>query len=641
MAIHATNPEFGVKKTVDELRYTTPMSVLYGVTPDDKFIPVKVGDDGSLQIGTGVTLAASDLQIGAVEIKNHDTNDRVQVNTDHELLVESRLHDGDGNDITSTTISLKQGLDVNVIGGSALSVSENEDGDVPANKTSVGLLIDLNYAYDGISWKRVHSTNNRLHTDTILRDSAGTGLTSTLNSGKQSLDVNISGGVPLEVNLSQSDDSILIYGFDGSANRSIRTDADGHLQIDVLSSALPTGAATETTLSSIDSNLDVTLSTRASESTLSGFRTDFNAVNFATETTLGTLLTQTGFEARINTLGQKTSAASTPVVLSSDQSAIPITDNGGSLTVDGTVAVSNFPAIQTVAIDQTGTNNDVDATIVNTPSVNLNDGAGNAINSTGGALDVNIAGGVTLDVNLDNANDDVLIYGFDGAANQAITTDVNGHLQIDILSSALPTGAATEATLSSIDGKITIVNTTDVRQSTHDNLNLNANLQVGDADVANGNPVPISDAGGSVTVDGTVTANAGTGTFTTDPTDRAAREVGRVSGNHTIHTEESYITTDTDANARVTNGDFNLQHHKTKTAVVRNTGANTARVNVLGSVDGGTNFDIVIANNTAVSAGDVLIVDEERAMTHMRIEARSAVAGNSTTIVTRGYSLGI
>ena len=43
-------------------------------------------------------------------------------------------------------------------------------------------------------------------------------------------------------------------------------------------------------------------------------------------------------------------------------------------------------------------------------------------------------------------------------------------------------------------------------QATHDSLNANANLQVGDTDVANGNPVPISDAGGSLTIDGTVSA---------------------------------------------------------------------------------------------------------------------------------------
>lgn len=54
----------------------------------------------------------------------------------------------------------------------------------------------------------------------------------------------------------------------------------------------------------------------------------------ATESTLQTLLTESAFQARINTQGQKTSTASTPVVLASDQSSIPVTDDGGSLTVD-------------------------------------------------------------------------------------------------------------------------------------------------------------------------------------------------------------------------------------------------------------------------------------------------------------------
>lgn len=72
----------------------------------------------------------------------------------------------------------------------------------------------------------------------------------------------------------------------------------------------------------------------------------------ATEATLATLLTTTAFQARLNTLGQKTMAASTPVVLSSDQSAIPVTvlstvgaanDDGScpSGAVSFTVAASN------------------------------------------------------------------------------------------------------------------------------------------------------------------------------------------------------------------------------------------------------------------------------------------------------------
>lgn len=48
----------------------------------------------------------------------------------------------------------------------------------------------------------------------------------------------------------------------------------------------------------------------------------------ATEATLATMLTLAGFQARINTLGQKASAASTPVVLSTEQEAILQTISG-------------------------------------------------------------------------------------------------------------------------------------------------------------------------------------------------------------------------------------------------------------------------------------------------------------------------
>jgi len=78
------------------------------------------------------------------------------------------------------------------------------------------------------------------------------------------------------------------------------------------------------------------------------------------------------------------------------------------------------------------------------------------------------------------------------------------------------TGSVTTATLAAgtaIAGQFGIDQTTDgttnkvqARNATHDSFNANANMQVGDADVANGNPVPVSDAGGSLTVDGGVTA---------------------------------------------------------------------------------------------------------------------------------------
>jgi hypothetical protein len=51
---------------------------------------------------------------------------------------------------------------------------------------------------------------------------------------------------------------------------------------------------------------------------------------------------------------------------------------------------------------------------------------------------------------------------------------------------------------------VSLSSTTDsveVLQDNHDDLNANANIQVGNIDVSNANPVPVSDAGSSITVD--------------------------------------------------------------------------------------------------------------------------------------------
>jgi hypothetical protein len=66
--------------------------------------------------------------------------------------------------------------------------------------------------------------------------------------------------------------------------------------------------------------------------------------NAATESTLGTLLTEVEFEARINTLGQKAMVASTPVVIASDQSPVPIS---GTITATVTdVGVRNVADVR-------------------------------------------------------------------------------------------------------------------------------------------------------------------------------------------------------------------------------------------------------------------------------------------------------
>jgi len=99
----------------------------------------------------------------------------------------------------------------------------------------------------------------------------------------------------------------------------------------------------------------------------------------ATETTLSSI------DGKLGSLGQKTMANSAPVVIASDQSAIPIT---------GSITASN-------------------------PSVGT---TGSAVPASG-----------------------TLIGGTDGTNLRGIKTDASGELQVDVLSSALPSGAATSA----------------------------------------------------------------------------------------------------------------------------------------------------------------------------------------------------
>jgi len=156
----------------------------------------------------------------------------------------------------------------------------------------------------------------------------------------------------------------------------------------------------------------------------------------------GSLITAIGDITGV--VGQNTMANSLPVVIASDQTAVPVSDNGGSITIDGTVAAT-----------QSGT-------------WNIN----------------NITGTVTLPT---------------GAATESTLA-----------------AKATESTLQSIDGKITACNTNSVTIGAPLPSGTN---NIGDVDVltlpnvtlaSQTNPftsaIPVSDNGGSITVDGTVAA---------------------------------------------------------------------------------------------------------------------------------------
>ena len=151
--------------------------------------------------------------------------------------------------------------------------------------------------------------------------------------------------------------------------------------------------------------------------------------------------------------------------------SITVDDGGGSLTVDGTVTANQGTTPWVVgdgggSITVDAADLDIRDLSCATDSVSVC-ASGTPLTATGGALDVNIASGVTLEVNLDQNNDQVQVYGSDLTA--PIATDANGHLQVDIL------------TIPEVEIKNDV-----------------------------GNPIPVSDAGGSLTVDGIVALDAAT-----------------------------------------------------------------------------------------------------------------------------------
>ena len=186
----------------------------------------------------------------------------------------------------------------------------------------------------------------------------------------------------------------------------------------------------------------------------------------ATETTLSTRLADTTFTTRINTLGQKTMSASTPVVIASDQSSIPVSQSTAAnlnATVIGSGSAGS-PATGVVTIQGIagGTAIPVSGTITaNNGSVGTNNSAiPTSSTQIGGSDGTNLQAARIFDVDTGAGSQYVLgvnlrLSGSGGSTEfgtnaNPIRIDPTGTTTqpISAVSLPLPTGAATEATLS-------------------------------------------------------------------------------------------------------------------------------------------------------------------------------------------------
>jgi len=182
----------------------------------------------------------------------------------------------------------------------------------------------------------------------------------------------------------------------------ISVDNSGNQNVNVVSSVLPTGAATSANQTSEIAQL-------------------------------------TSINGKTPALGQAVSANSVPVVIASDQSAIPVSGTVTAVQTVGTnlhVNVDNFPSTQPVS---------------GTVMARVEDGGGTPINSTNGALNVQVNNtgaiqvGQTLGSNLHTVVDS-------GSITVTQATGTNLHTVVD--SSALPAGAATAALQSNVQSAI-------------------------------------------------------------------------------------------------------------------------------------------------------------------------------------------
>lgn len=273
-----------------------------------------------------------------------------------------------------------------------------------------------------------------------IQDNGGSitvdGTVTALPSGTQ--DVNIVSGITLEVNLDQTNDQVQVYGSDLIAP--IATDTNGHLQVDILT-------APEIEIKN-DVGNPIPISDAGGSITIDGTI----ALDAPTLAALESITVQNG-------------AGAAAVNIQDGGNSITVDDGGGSLTVDGTVTANQGTSPWVVS-----------GTVTATPT---------------GTQDVNIVSGVTLEVNLDQNNDQVQVYGSDLIA--PIATDTAGHLQVDILT--IP-----EVEIKNDSGNPVPVNGTVALDATTLTALENITVQNG----AGASAVNIQDGGNSITVDGTV-----------------------------------------------------------------------------------------------------------------------------------------
>jgi hypothetical protein len=347
----------------------------------------------------------------------------------------------------------------------------------------------------------------------------GTNIANVNSDG--TLDINLK-RIDADIYLSYQDDSVQIYGYDGTTYKPIKVDSNGNVSVNINNAILPNNAATESTLSAIYSNITGPLALE--NGNLATIKDTINTINSKIDnlarqntlssidsklvkTNVGILIDGSQYTQDVNVVSsvlptnaanatnQQTIISKLNDIYNTVASEVTLAYINSKISVDSNNKIkvnadgSNVTATIVSSVLPTGAA--TDNTLINgNAKFRILDNNGNPITSTNGALDVNIKSGAEISVNLNAANDSVLIYGYDQTSGNynPIKVDQNGFILInkDGLATSvnqnitntylneINSKIATENTLSQINNKLSIDTNNNLKVNvTNSNLNVN------------------------------------------------------------------------------------------------------------------------------------------------------------------------
>jgi len=303
--------------------------------------------------------------------------------------------------------------------------------------------------------------------------------------------------------------------------------------------------------------------------------------------------------------------------LTSITNDVSIDDGGNTITIDGAISIlGDSTVIQSIHDNLNGNANlqigDVDVGVGNPVPVSDNSGSltvdGTVSATQSGTWDIGTLTDITNVVSVDDNAGSLTVDGTVAATQSGTWTvdSITNTVSVDDDGSSLTVDGTLTVGSLSITGDSTVI------QPTHDSLNANANLQIGDVDVGVGNPVPVSDNGGSLTVDGTV-AVSGTVPVSLAGTQAVSAEQSGVWDIGTLTDITNVVSVDDNAGSLTVDGTVAATQSGTWTVDsitnVVSVDDNAGSLTVDGTVDVGTLTSIT--NDVSIDdGGNVISVDD-------------------------------